>query len=384
LAIKVLREEDLYIDKPIEWHIYDGDGRMLIKKGMQLRSRRQIDKLISLNAFCHKNVGEKDEIDSPEVVVNSALSPFQKIEEVLDYIDHLFNVIVYEPANPRKKLPEKLSDLSKKIIKLCEYDLDAIIGAIHIGQNHDYAIKHPLHCAILCYVLAVKKGIDNHRLSSVVCAALTSNLGMFELQRGALMTQIDPLTVLQRDEVNKHTMRSAVLLKRIGVIDKLWLEVVLQHHEKVDGTGYPRTLKGKDFVIEARMLGLADRYGAMVAPREYREGMTPTEALKLLYNDRGHEVDGELGGTLIKEMGLYPPGAIVELENKEIAIVTRRGRDRMKPIVKSICSPEGGRYGQPVVRESINNMFKIKRLCNLPKGYEVDVYNLWGYIFKGK
>lgn len=385
MAIRVLKEKDLAILEPVEWNIYDGKGRLLIKKGMKLRSNRQIEKLISLNSFRRTIDGEEGEADKIEIIestINSALSPFERIEGVLNYLEHLFNRIVYEPANPKNKLPEKLFELSQSIIDLCEYDIDATIGTIHLGQKRDYAIKHPLHCAILCYVLAVEKGINDRRLNTIICAALTSNLGMFELQSGELMKQKGPLTEEQRDEVNKHTMRSAVLLKRIGVLDKLWLEIVLQHHEKIDGTGYPRTLKGKRFIIEARILGLVDRYNAMVAPREYREGMTPTSALKLLFKDRGPEVDADLGSLLIKEMGIYPPGAAVELANKEIAIVTRRGDDRMSPTVKSIYSDGGNLYPAPVAHESSGKVFKITGLSELPANYDFNLYELWDYNLK--
>ena len=379
MAKKALKPSDLSVDKPVEWHVYDGSGRLLLKKGMQLRSKRQIAKLISLDA--HRRIGVDNNVEIDEEGLASALSPFQQIEKVLDYLDRLFKIVIYKPANPKKKLGEKFYELSEGIIKLCEYDLDATIGTIHIGRKYDYTIIHPLHCAILSYCLAIKEGITDRRLNTIICAAITSNLGMFELQ-SELIKQQGPLTPEQRDEVNKHTMRSVILLKRIGVIDKLWFEIVLQHHERLDGTGYPRKLVGKKFIKEARILGIADRYHAMVAPRDYRQGMSPTDALKLIFQERGAEVDKKLGAVLIKEMGIYPPGAIVKLANKEIAIVTRRGEDRMKPIVKSIYSPEGNRYIEPVAHDSSKKMFKVMGLCNAPENYEHDIYKLWDYNLK--
>jgi len=380
MAIKTIMPDELKINEPVKWHIYDGSGRLLIKEGMKLRSQSQIDKLIALEAFYRIIEEEADNTEIIEGAINTALSPFEQIEELLDNMERLFETIVHEPAHSRKKLPEKLEELGDSVISLCEYDVDAVIGAIHIDQKHCYAIKHPLHCAVLSYVLAMKKGIQNRLLNTLVCAAITSNIGMFELQRGELMRHRGPLTALQRDKVEKHTMRSSVLLKRIGVKNKLWHEIVLQHHEKADGTGYPRTLAGKKFIIEARILGLVDRYGAMVAPREYRQAMAPTKALQQLFKERGPEVDAKLGALLIKEMGIYPPGASVVLANKEVAIVTRRGEDRMKPIVKSIYSFEGGkRYPKPITHDSEVQMHRIMGLVELPGDYVVDLYELWDY-----
>ncbi len=378
MAIKTLKTTDLEINTPVDWHVYDGNGRLLLKKGMQLRSKRQIAKLVSLNAFRRVGANEPEELDVSDTTINTALSPFQQIEQVLDYLERLFKIVIYKPANPKKKLYDKFYELSHGIIQLCEYDLDATIGVIHSDHKHDYTIVHPLHCAILCYCLAIKVGITDRRLNSIICAAITSNMGMYELQSQLLKHQ-GALSPEQRDDVNKHTMRSAILLKRIGVIDRLWLEIVLQHHEKIDGSGYPRQLKGKKFIREARILGISDRYHAMVAPREYRKGMSPTDALKMIFQERGAEVDKKLGSILIKEMGIYPPGAVVKLTSNEIAIVTRRGEDRTKPLVKSIYAPDGAQYLEPVARDTANKDFKVLGMCHAPLDYTLDPYKLWDY-----
>ncbi len=348
---------------------------------MLLRSDRQIAKLISLDAYrqiIDASYIDEASMDIEEDISNSALSPFEQIDKVLRYLDRLFKIVIYKPANPKRKLGDKFYELSEGIIKLCEYDLDATIGTIHLGHDFDYTIVHPLHCAVLSYCLAMKVGIKNRRLNTIICAAITANLGMFELQN-KLIQQAGPLSPSQRDDVNKHTMRSVVLLKRMGVYDKLWLEIVLQHHEKIDGTGYPRQLSKKKFITEAKILGIADRYHAMVAPRDYRQGLSPTAALKLIFQERGGEVDKKLGSVLIKEMGIYPPGAIVKLANREIAIVTRRGEDRMKPIVKSIFSSEGNRYVEPIAHDSKLKMYSIKGLCNAPENYKHNLFKLWDY-----
>ena len=377
MAKIVIKSYDISIEKPVEWHIFDGKGRLLLKKGMQLRSKRQIAKLLSLKAYYRVD----EEVKGDEGDISSALSPFDQIEKVLSYLDRLFKIAVYKPADPKRKLPEKFYELSKGIIQLCEYDMDATLGTIHFGSKYDYTVIHPLHCAILSYCLAIKYDITDNRLNTIICAALTANIGMFELQN-KLMKQAGPLRSDQRAEVDKHTMRSVVILKHIGVKDNLWLEIVMQHHEKRDGTGYPRKLKGSEFIREARMLAIADRYHAMVAPRDYRVGMSPTEALKMIFQERGSEVDEVLGSILIKEMGIYPPGAIVELVNKEVAVVTRRGEDRMKPIVKSICSAGGGLFPEPLVRDSADATYKILGLISAPKNYQHDLYKIWDYDLK--
>ncbi|MDX1811067.1 MAG: HD domain-containing phosphohydrolase [Gammaproteobacteria bacterium] len=376
MANRPLTEQDLALNEPLKWHIFDGEGRLLVKKGMVLRSERQIAKIIRLSSF----IKTKDEEIDSELAdsVSSDLSPFHHIDNVLNKLNKIFRYIVYKPANPEKKIPDKLMTISKNIVGLCEYDMDATLGAIHVGQEYDYTVIHPLHCAIISYSLAQKIGINDNRLNSIICAALTSNLGMFDLQR-KLFEQQGPLNEIQRKEVEKHTMRSTVLLKRIGVIDKLWTEVVLQHHEKQDGTGYPRKLAGKDFILEARILAIADRYHAMVSPRTYRDSLSPTEALKNIFQGRGKEVDESLSAMLIKEMGIFPPGSYVQLASKEVAIVARRGEDRMKPLAKAIVAPDGRYYDKPKSRDTGDKKYRIAGLTNPPVNYDHNLPQLWDY-----
>jgi len=377
MKIKQLKQKDLIIGKPSPWHVYDKTGRLMLKEGVAVQSEAQLRKLLSIGAFIH--VEEAVQVEVEKLSVNDALSPFHHIEETVERLNKLYRDIIYKPADEKKKYGERFFDISKHIVELCEYDLDATLGSIHLGKKTHYTLVHPLYCAIISYVLAFHSGIRDRRVNSIICAALTSNLGMFELQ-GELVKQNGPLTDEQRIEVEKHTMRSTILLRRNGVVDKLWIEIVLQHHEKLDGTGYPRKLKGSKFIREARMLGLADRYHAMIAPRQYREGLSPTDALKEIFKSRGAEVDESLGSILIKEMGIYPPGAIVKLINNETAIVTRRGKDRMRPIVKSIMTSAGNRYEQPMKRDTRDKGYKIMGLCQPKLDSEWDLPSLWDYL----
>ncbi len=377
MEIKRLKESDLAVNEPVEWNIYDAKGRFLVRKGMLLRSTRQIHKILQLKSFIKVDADALTEIDG-EIHINNAMSPFHHIDVMLEKLSRVYRHIIYRPAAPEKNIPEKLRNISKRIISLCEYDLDATIGSIHLGKSYDYTILHPLHCAIIAYNLATKVGITDHRLNSIICAALTANLGMFELQK-KLVDQPGPLNTQQLADVKKHTMRSSILLKRIGTFDKLWLEIVLQHHEKQDGSGYPRGLSGDEFIPEARIVGIADRYTAMMAPRLYRDGFSPAEALRRIFEDCGKEVDEELSGILIKDMGVFPPGSYVQLANNEIAIVARRSENTMQPIVKSIVAADGHYFHKPFARLTIEDKYRIVGLTKPPGSYQHNLLQIWDY-----
>jgi len=372
MAVRLLTENDLEINRPLKWPIYNSKGKLLFKRGTIFHSGSQIREVVASRSIIKVL---EDEVEA--AIIDDSMSPFQQIELVLNRIDDIYQSILQSPSSSSDSIDDLLS-ISKDIITLCKFDIDATIGSIHVGETRKYTVIHPLSCAIISYSIASKLGLSKQKITVLICAALTSNLGMYELQN-ELVDQKSTLTKEQRKEVEKHTMRSAVLLKRIGTTDELWMEIVLQHHEKEDGSGYPRRLSGEDFIQEARILGIADRYHAMVSPREYREGFSPTEALKRIFVDRGKEVDEGISALLIKEMGIFPPGSFVTLANDEIAIVVRRSENRKHPLVKSIIDAGGKVYKTPISRDSSDKAFRITGLSNPPKKYQQDLLTLWDY-----
>ena len=163
--------------------------------------------------------------------------------------------------------------------------------------------------------------------------ALTMNVAMLELQN-ALYSQSAPLDAMQRRGLVAHPEAAVAWLVERGADDPLWLDVVRQHHEAVDGNGYPRGLRGQQIRPEAQAVSLADRYCGMVSERAYRPGASPPAALREIYLKHGSAIDPKLISLLVKVMGVYPPGTAVELANGETAVVLRRTRNAGAPIVR--------------------------------------------------
>ncbi len=99
------------------------------------------------------------------------------------------------------------------------------------------------------------------------------------------------------------------------------VDVAYSHHEKVDGSGYPRKLKAAAISDFARIITIVDAYDAMTADRCYSPSIPSTEALKIIFKDRGTHFDERLALEFIKCIGLYPPGSLVELINGLVGIV---------------------------------------------------------------
>lgn len=275
-------------------------------------------------------------------------------------------------------IQQQVTRFAKDVQELCATDLDAGLGALHIDHEGQYIHIHPIHTALLTELMAKSLNIPEPERISMIAAALTANIGMLELQ-ATLYGQKEPLSPRQQEEIWAHPKLGVTLLEKVGVTDALWLDMILHHHERFNGTGYPSGLSGDSVKIGVRVISLADTYSAMVMPRSYRSALQAKEALKKIFLKSGGDIDESLAHAFIKELGIYPPGTFVRLVNGEIAVVIKRGSSAKNPVVQSIISPRGGPYSIPRQHNCEQDMYKIKEVAPREKNLPVSLRKLWGY-----
>lgn len=363
-----IHTQDIKVGKAISWAAYDEKGRLLLTKGTVIQSERQLGALLERGLYRKK---EETITKSP---INERQSPFVQISDFIVRIESINGSL----KNAIQGIGERVSLLAREIRKMCQQDIDASLGAIHLAHDYDYVTIHPLHVAVLSQLMADFLGYDEKRASRLLSAALTANIGMLDLQ-AKLHYQKESLSREQRREVERHPLKSVEILKAAGINDKIWLDIILQHHECIDGSGY-HGLKGDQIREEAKIIALADRYAAMISSRFYRRGKTPNECLKNLFINKGNEYDETLSLVFIKLLGIFPPGSFVNLENGEVAVVINRPVDGMWPTVKSIVTPRGGPFIKPLRRDCNRKGEGIKEL-HLPKNLPpINPDILWGYV----
>lgn len=217
------------------------------------------------------------------------------------------------------------------------------VGLFHVVhapslELHRYSVVHALHTGLLMSLIAQRKEWSPAFERSGVLAALTMNLSITALQ-SELAQHEGPLQDTQREDIQQHPIESRWLLEALGVTDPDWLDAVHQHHEQPDGSGYPQGLTGTHMLADA--LRTCDVLGAKLSPRGSRPGLLSPRVASEIFQ---HRSAGYFGATLIRELGLYPPGSLVQLNTGEIAVVLRRTRNPMTPDVVPVFQ----RQGEPV------------------------------------
>jgi HD-GYP domain-containing protein (c-di-GMP phosphodiesterase class II) len=204
------------------------------------------------------------------------------------------------------------------------------------------------------------------------------NLSMVDFQ-DSLKEQNAPLTPAQREQLEHHPSDTCKMLTTAGVTDIVWLRAIAEHHEHVDGSGYPARLKRETLGPGGQLLCLADVFCARVTPAVYRPAVASNMALRSILLERGKSFDPVLAGQFIKALGVFPPGLLVRLANGEIGIVAKMGETPNYPVVASIVGAQGVPLTIALRRDTSQEGYGIVETVD-PKTFStyVNMESIWG------
>ncbi len=171
---------------------------------------------------------------------------------------------------------------------------DCLAGELYSVLHHDYAtFTHSTNVALYCVILAKQMGVPASRLRSVAVGGLLHDVGKVEIDRH-LLNKPGGLTVRQYREIKKHPTIGFAALAGRQDIEFSQLMMAYQHHERIDGSGYPCGLLGDEIHDWAKLCAIVDAYEALTAHRPYHKPATPEAAMALLARGRGSAFDPEM------------------------------------------------------------------------------------------
>ena len=335
-----LHERDIVVGRPVPWAVYDKQGHLLLGEGMVVRSEQQRAKLVARGLYRERELAvplrrpaEPPPGETPPAV---PITVPALVQDLMERLAVAFRLVVQGQAEGR----DRLLRLAEDVHRHCRQSTDAVLGILQLDEEGSYALLHPLHAGVLTAVMLRRLELSERRGIAVIAGALSHDIGLLD-EQDALQRCRGPLSREAWSRVHAHPSAGAGLLRRAGVKDPDWLDVVLHHHERVDGSGYPEGLQGEAVSPPARLLAIADIYSAMIRPRPYRDAILAKEALRDIFLARGETIDPSLAQAFIKDMGVFPPGAVVRVASGEIGVVTRRGRDGSAPGVTLVIGADG-------------------------------------------
>lgn len=209
---------------------------------------------------------------------------------------------------------------------------DALTSLVWLRSYDTCTFIHSINVCILSVALGKELGISRGDLCDLGMSAVLHDIGKLLLPEG-LLNKPGRFTEQESHEMQRHPELGADLLSRTGGIKDVSVSAAYQHHEKINGTGYPKKLAGPQIHQFGRIICIADSYDAMTSKRVYRTGnFTPHEALQLMYFKKNVNYDEKMIEQFIRCLGIYPIGSMVELNTGEICLVkSANPNDLLRP-----------------------------------------------------
>lgn len=379
VLIRKATPKDLPLNEPIKFAIYDADQRLLLRSGYVITIPGFSDRLIGRGCYVGYDPKSPPESEPPAPASQSAstesrTAPARAPETLEVRKEAPPNVFqagadltianrrqqrqMLELTDPIAGLADSLQQRAKKLLQLLQTDRDAALAAciLHSEAADNRAAQQVLGAAVAALLAAaLKLGADEQ--CTLVKAGLTRGLGLLSLDRS--YGQVTPLPEQAQEKLRSYPLTSVSLLQQHGVHDSDWLKLVRQHHERLDGSGYPAGLSGSQIDPRALLLGLADAYAGMVLSNPRRAGLAPPISLKLLMGVKNKEFDEQHIALLVRTVGLYPPGVLVKLASHETAVVKTSASPRHAPLVYAFYDRDGLVRSTPLLRDTNQSEYAI-------------------------
>ena len=235
---------------------------------------------------------------------------------------------------------------TKNLVSSIGRNPNALICMTKIREKDTYLLEHSLNVAILLANFGTHVGLDEEQIQELALSGFLHDIGKIKIP-DEILHKPGRLNDQEMTIMKDHVYYGTKVLVEMGMPDSI-VKTIGQHHERLDGYGYPEGLRGNEITAFGRMIAIVDTYDAITADRCYKVGMSSKKALQILLQDTPEKYDEVLVTQFVKSIGIFPAGSLVKLNNQKIAMVLKQHPVRAtKPTVKVFYSVRGNHYLEP-------------------------------------
>jgi HD-GYP domain-containing protein (c-di-GMP phosphodiesterase class II) len=247
----------------------------------------------------------------------------------------------------------------------------ALLALSKLRTKDDYTFSHCLNVATAAVIFAKHLGYSGIELHTIGLAGFFHDLGKMEIPL-EILNSPRRLTAEEFAVMREHPTIGYKHLNKIPDLSDLVIRGALEHHERINGKGYPDGKKGEEISLAGKILAVVDVYDALSSRRVYKDPMAPHSALGLLYGMRGEDFVPELVERFIQCVGIYPPGSLVQLSSEHLAVVSQVDPEEPLRPQLILVREAGGRNIPPTLIElKLQRSLQITQ-CLDPRKYDLD------------
>ncbi len=255
----------------------------------------------------------------------------------------------------------------------------ALISLARLKTADDYTYMHSVAVCAMMVALSKQLGQDEAQTRQAGLAGLMHDLGK-ALMPMDVLNKPGKLTEEEFAVIKTHPAEGHRLLLTGQKVDSVVLDICLYHHEKIDGSGYPKGLKDTEINVFAKMGAVCDVYDAITSNRPYKSGWDPAESLRKMAEWSNGHFDAKIFQAFVKSLGIYPIGSLVRLTSGRLGVVVdQTGKSLTMPVVKVFFSTKSNMRIVPIIVDlsQATTSEKIVSRENPAKWKFADLNELW-------
>jgi HD-GYP domain-containing protein (c-di-GMP phosphodiesterase class II) len=325
--------------------IFQENGNVLLGEGVEL-SERYIERLRNLGIdFLFIEDGLTADL-VPEDTIRD-----ETRKQAVDTIYKTMSAFKDEPVTKGRTIAPDMGRNFRAIFGQIMQDLatrpNMLVNLTSIHSKDAYLFQHSFNVAVLAGIMGIAKGLNRNQLEELGIGALLFDIGMTKIDT-KLMTRTGGFTPEEHKLVQSHAKEGFDILRKYHDISIVSAHCALQHHERFNGSGYPRGLKGSEIHLYGQIVGIADTFDALTSPRPHRKRYTASEAIEFLFAAGGTFFDLDLIRIFCKHISIYPISTSLLLSTGQVGVVSENNELAVhRPKVRIIMEKDGTQPKEP-------------------------------------
>jgi HD-GYP domain-containing protein (c-di-GMP phosphodiesterase class II) len=306
--------------------------------------------MVKLSEIIRKTPEIKGQEERPQisdaVKAKESVESLAEIKKIYESSILLTKIMMEDLRRGQSVEGREVADIAETLVAKIRSGNNILLSLINIfafyNEKEDFIHLHSINVAVLSACLGLALEYEEDKVIDLCASALLHDIGMLKIPV-KVITKPSKLDKEEERMIKEHPLYGLELLRNIKNAPKSAAMVIHQHHEKMDGTGYPEGKKGEEIAECARIVAILEVYEALTHPRPYRRNkFIPYDAVKMIIQEGKNSFDPELVKTFLNLVTPYPIGSFILLNNGEIGRVVGINEGlALRPIVEVYFDKEG-------------------------------------------